>query len=1067
MEKGEGTDPWETPMELVEDYEVMGVFTSMEEGETRERKHRTRHHDMDGVGRERTGRVRRTPRESEAEKRKKEWERREWKGWEEGAELGDEDQGPEKPLDDVNDLAGTSGSPSVEEEERGTSGSTQTSPHFQPLTEHLSENSTRQIVQPEHKPLTPTRFAREVEHLTRYLQRRNQELVETDLQPQYLSDWRNIDPAGPKRRVPGSFNWLETCSDEEARLSILKQKRKVISGRNRVATMSFYPHSRPGPVITFANKKGEMIEELFDSIDTEEEMRLAALDEEAMGATKFEAAKALGAKLKRMRLRGSLEGAALEYYLNQMQPDVRMDYEKSKKALTRRFSSQTTSAEDRTEEARWTAIARMTSLKQGGLSIKEYVLELEALEDALPADMHTKLVESWLRGFTDERDGRTMRVAAKQEGARTPAEVAKAARTYFFAVERSEWMPTSGQLEVPVMAVAPVQVNPAHGQAPQQAAQSGVATQGEVLELLRQVSLQLTLSSGVQPQQNQNRSNYSRPNHQRSQSDAPLAYQQANPVTMQYSPAYVPAGPQQEKDPMRCYNCQLSGHRAMQCPSYNPRRDGPLAAPGQPPQLSAANSVDVAPVRDRTDIHVQRLAQVEDVSLAPGGNVLTSAVVDLFTETPVSAQTLAAMLVEDVAAADGKRARVEEPFYDAARDENRPRPQIHTKVPQVTRDHYINLLKDPEFRQMFLQEATEKLREDCAKEAALKRRQRQRNHQVPKIRALTEDEERFSGIRLLKRIPFMIAHPGLEDGIFSLADLLDVSPRLRQQVVEAMKSSETRKREKKIQPTVEDQMAEDVNMVAEFFACLVSSASELYALEESPQDTWLAEEEMGHRLVKSLFYTFGMLKVASKQGTWLAVGAMLVDAGALLNLITMVIVKTLGAEEDLAPVTGMHYRTAAGSYHAVKWKWRTTIKISRCQANITFFVTDTDAPYSVLLSRRFMAQAKMRADYEQDTYTMGDVHGTRIKVPRHNPTLTRPVSSGDIPVLVTVEDTPAVAPMAPPTQDIDVASVSADQTRTLVLEATKALLTQVKSDRPLLLAEGVEDTDSGKGQFQL
>lgn len=114
-----------------------------------------------------------------------------------------------------------------------------------------------------------------------------------------------------------------------------------------------------------------------------------------------------------------------------LSPEIRSDYDKAKKALLRRFGDQgDVTGSQRTEDARWSAISRMTALRQNGRSHSEYIMELEALSDALPDKdgMKKKLLDVWLKGFDDDRDGRTMRLASEQEHVSDPETMARVAR---------------------------------------------------------------------------------------------------------------------------------------------------------------------------------------------------------------------------------------------------------------------------------------------------------------------------------------------------------------------------------------------------------------------------------------------------------------------------------------------------------------------------------------------------------------------------------------------------------------------------------------------------------------
>ncbi|RPA79626.1 hypothetical protein BJ508DRAFT_328202 [Ascobolus immersus RN42] len=845
------------------------------------------------------------------------------------------------------------------------------------------------------------------------------------------------------------------------------------------SSMSVYTSNQP--LITFSGLKGELISEIFEAIETEEELRVEALDIEN-DASKKKAAVARGLTLKKLRLRQSLTGKALEYFLA-LSPELRSDYEKAKKALSRRFGDQSnTTSQQREDEAKWAAISRMTALKQNGRSYKEYILELEALSDVLTEDeLKRKLIEVWLKGFDDERDGRTMRLVAQQETATTPDSVAAAARKFFFTDADRAWIPQqpARQVEVPVFAVQYAQTGsyPPPQQQVYQPSQQASTAQPDLLETLRLLassvaSLQL---NQVGSPQNTQRPTYRAPNHQRAPSDSQVHYQNA-PVSYQNN--------FQSPDQMMCFNCKNLGHKAQHCPQYNPRRDGPQPQPqqmgyqapaaypkpreqsapptsrDQPRNISAANSVDIAPpriveVQDDLQsttfppIHVERTFQV------PASQAYDVALVDVSGEyevASVSSVQIAQALMADAAKRpldqeeSNKRPKV---MYDPARDAPRPVLQPRSQIPKVTgsnaREHFLNLLKDPEFEKQFVDAATEKARNDAAKARAAKKQNRKSRHEFPPIRALTDPDSKWAlALKLLRHVKFGIAHPGVSEAIFSLADVLNNSPRTRAHWTALMQSSEPKKRGR--QATVSDDDGNNAVFGA-LYVALVECATELATADAGLVDCWLADEESVH--MPHLFYTYGMLDV---QGTWKTLGAMLIDGGALLSLIPMSVVQALDAVPLLKPVTGMSYKTAAGSIHSIKWKFQTTLKIGPCQARVTLFVTSADAPYGILLSRRFMAQSKMRGDYQTDTYTMGTRTGVRVKVPKHNPVLTRPVTQQDIPVLVNLEDPPLSGlpySMPPPAQDKDVYDVSNDQSRTLILEAVRTLFAKMSNDEPL------------------
>ncbi|RPA72410.1 hypothetical protein BJ508DRAFT_335105, partial [Ascobolus immersus RN42] len=251
--------------------------------------------------------------------------------------------------------------------------------------------------------------------------KREEEESDTDDDGFYLADWRITDPSAPRQRVPGSYNWLglqslqiydviepssaqstqslnsvtplgsstprfeqvalgekeepdllsalaslnlqgnsvqvdfTTTSSQNSTKSVSLSSNSPKERKVLPPTMSVYTSTQP--LITFSNGKGELIEEVFEAIDTEEELRIDALESTVLDDKKRTSAAARGSTLKKMRLRQSLGGEALEYYLS-LTSDIRMDYERSKKALIRRFGDQIrTPLVDKKEDARWSAIA--------------------------------------------------------------------------------------------------------------------------------------------------------------------------------------------------------------------------------------------------------------------------------------------------------------------------------------------------------------------------------------------------------------------------------------------------------------------------------------------------------------------------------------------------------------------------------------------------------------------------------------------------------------------------------------------------------------------------------------
>ncbi|RPA83961.1 hypothetical protein BJ508DRAFT_304139 [Ascobolus immersus RN42] len=843
---------------------------------------------------------------------------------------------------------------------------------------------------------------------------------------------------------------------------------------------------------TFSNAPGELIEEFFEAIETEEMLRIDNAKLMGAEATVLKDFQEKGGVVKRARMKAGLRGEALQY-MNTLAPDVRMDYDLARKALLRRFGQEKDSetSEERKERIQLEAMQKMATLKQGNMSIKEYCLLLEDLSEVLTAGTLPKqLIKLWVDGLASPHDRATVLMAIKADNlSADPSGVCKAAK---------EFLVLESRIVEPVMAAKALEK--AQQQTPADVSQV-LASLKELTQGIHGLGQQFTQALN---QQQVTRS--FRPQHQRAASDS--SSQQfvgqtygGQPVRQSLNGAPVP------NSQKKCFNCQQMGHISRDCTNahvpWNGRRDQ-SAPPSQsrqpmtqayveivdedymePSTLTPATSSNTIPVEvTRTSSSVPSTcgydAYVVDLLDFPNRHSVNSvdvaqslvagaeptplrqmqhrtkaakplAVQDLLNkpdrpkpyDRPADKPTAPQSAPLFVPEAPSKRA-VDGPDVVMLDDD----PEEMTEQDTLASQLFRSRMQDPAFTKALIDAAVEKLSAESAQmKAQLKATKKPgRGRQAPPIQGLSplsseEDDGRLTAKKLLHKIKFTMHHPGLpsNEALFTFGELCDACPRLRAQFNAAMRSSDPKKRGKHAEP--EEQLA----VIVTFLQTLIDTASELCADDET--DTWLADEASIADC--ALFFTYGTIYVRATLKAH-RIGAILIDCGALINMTTMSIVLALGAKNDLEAVAGeMTYKMAAGTIHPLRYKWRTVMKIACAHVKVTLFVTETEAPYGILLSRKFMQQAKIRGDYERDHYTMGDVTGRRILMPRYNPPLRRSLTSADIPVYVNCEPPAPTGGFAVP-MDRDSHVVSHDQTRQLLLHATKALMAKVANNEPIL-----------------
>ncbi|RPA71639.1 hypothetical protein BJ508DRAFT_315423, partial [Ascobolus immersus RN42] len=182
-------------------------------------------------------------------------------------------------------------------------------------------------------------------------------------------------PSSPPRSPPTPPPPPASPSTQETATVSEHHRRRNLAALLDSTAMAFFT--------SFGNFKGEMIEEMFESIETEDQLRI---DQATVLGVTPETLKSIMAKspiVKKAKLRASLKGAPLDYF-NCLSPDVRMDYEKAKKALMRKYGMDNQeSTEEKEERRQLQALQQMSTLKQGHMPMKEYILVLEDLAEVL------------------------------------------------------------------------------------------------------------------------------------------------------------------------------------------------------------------------------------------------------------------------------------------------------------------------------------------------------------------------------------------------------------------------------------------------------------------------------------------------------------------------------------------------------------------------------------------------------------------------------------------------------------------------------------------------------------
>ena len=125
-------------------------------------------------------------------------------------------------------------------------------------------------------------------------------------------------------------------------------------------------------------------------------------------------------------------------------------------------------------------------------------------------------------------------------------------------------------------------------------------------------------------------------------------------------------------------------------------------------------------------------------------------------------------------------------------------------------------------------------------------------------------------------------------------------------------------------------------------------------------------------------YTKGI--VLTEKGTD-RVSRILVDAGSVINLMPIHLLKFIGAK--LRKAGGMVIRTATNALAKIAYcaDIRITIADVPCDLRVYSLPEEYKPTYPLLLSRRWLQAVKAEGDYASGEYYIMSIHGTRVRIP--------------------------------------------------------------------------------------
>ncbi|KAG0135427.1 hypothetical protein HOY82DRAFT_536723 [Tuber indicum] len=126
------------------------------------------------------------------------------------------------------------------------------------------------------------------------------------------------------------------------------------------------------------------------------------------------------------------------------------------------------------------------------------------------------------------------------------------------------------------------------------------------------------------------------------------------------------------------------------------------------------------------------------------------------------------------------------------------------------------------------------------------------------------------------------------------------------------------------------------------------------------------------------FYTKGVVQT---QGGQFYVTKILVDAGSVVNLMPIRLLRSMGAK--LKRAEGMVIRTATNALAKISYCTDVRVTIARvpCDLRIYALPDEYKPTYPMLLSRRWLQAVKAKGDYARGQYYIMSSDGTRVRIP--------------------------------------------------------------------------------------